>query len=240
MCPLSSIIPRLARFSLSLTSRSRSLLASFPPQGDEWWYAGPSDPSTVTYTMYYQLPEDLVCDGESASCVLQWYWVSANSCNPPEFPSEYRLPYNLQDCTAADATYPEEFINCADIVIVDTRGAAAQYAVQRVSGSGSDSSVPPVVLYDAAQSRPRFFDPVSNQELEDTSRSVRKIDKTLAEKAAAQQFCAHKSSGTYANPASRCRSYFVCKAAGSWYFECPLGTGFDADKRRCTLLAAAC
>lgn len=207
--------------------------------GDEWFYTSPSDPSTTLYTMYYQLPEDLVCDGESASCVLQWYWVSANSCNPPEFPAAYKLPYGLEECTAPDAPYPEEFINCADIAIVDTRNAAAQYAIL-------PSDIAPVVVYGGGNGSNgsksvRFIDPVSNRELEDTSRVAKKLDKTLAEKAAARSFCASQpTKGTFANPADRCSSYFVCSDGGSWYFECPIGTSFDPNKKRCALQVPSC
>ena len=196
--------------------------------GEEWFYTKPSDPSTTEYTMYYQLPEDLVCDGERSACVLQWYWISANSCNPPGIPDQYKLKYNLQDCTAPSASYPEEFANCADISILDTRGAAEQYALKPLSNPLTN---PPIALY-TSDKVVRFIDPVTYQELEDTSKLINP-DKTLVEKAAAKAFCKDKN-GVFANPVT-CKSYFVCKDIGSWYFECPLGTAFDPSKGRCTL-----
>ena len=256
--------------------------------GEEWFYTIPSDPSTVQYTMYYQLPEDLVCNGEESACVLQWYvlqgvrsspsldahfsprclptghsgptsrplcpsnvsldcaltnrscsriryWVSANSCNPPGIPEEYRRPYSLQDCTLPSAPYPEEFVNCADIAIVDTKSGAAQYALRPLS----DPLVsPPIVLYSSGKS-PRFIDPTSHEELEDASRIVHP-DKTLVEKSAARAFCATKTSyGKFPNPAS-CKSYFLCLQEDSWYFECPLGTAYEGSKERCTLSVGRC
>jgi hypothetical protein len=121
----------------------------------------------------------------------------------------------------------------ASIAIVDNRIAAEQYSLAVPA-----LSVQPVVLYDSNKS-PRFFDPVSYEELEDTSRAVRKIDKTLAEKAAANAFCTEEvsSHGVYVNPNSGCKSYFVCNSLGSWYFECPLGTLFDASVNVCSLKA---
>lgn len=203
--------------------------------GEEWFYTIPSDPSTVQYTMYYQLPEDLVCDGDESTCVLQWYWVSANSCNPPGIPQQYKRPYSLQDCTSPSAPYPEEFVNCADISILDTRSGAAQYALRPFS---DPLAHPPIVLY-SADKTPRFIDPTSNEELEDASRIIHP-DKTLLEKAAARSFCSKKSSyGKFPNPAS-CTSYFLCRASDSWFFECPLGTAYSSSKQRCTLSTSHC
>ena len=203
--------------------------------GEEWFYTNPSDPSTVQYTMYYQLPEDLVCDGDESACVLQWYWVSANSCNPPGIPEQYRRPYNLADCLSPSAPYPEEFVNCADISVIDSRVGAAQYALKPFS----DPLVnPPLVLYSSDKS-PRFIDPESNEELEDASR-IFKPDKSLVEKAAARSFCRQQSSyGKYPNPAS-CKSYFRCSSIDSWFFECPFGTAYDPSKERCVLSTRHC
>lgn len=77
----------------------------------------------------YRLPEGLTCD----HCVLQWYWVTANTCLAPgmrdvNWPTTHSecigdggavgwVGTHLSDCGEAN-TYPEEFWNCADIKIV--------------------------------------------------------------------------------------------------------------------------
>lgn len=81
-------------------------------------------------TMRYKLPKNLICK----HCVLQWYWVTANSCNPPgqkEYFAHYDNPFGttcpsdggglgahnpaLADCGGDKV--PEEFWSCADIQI---------------------------------------------------------------------------------------------------------------------------
>lgn len=77
--------------------------------------------------MRYMLPAGVTC----AHCVLQWWWVTANSCNPPGYrdrtwpttfaqcsgdgPGAGWWGPSLRDCGDA---YPEEFWNCADVSIV--------------------------------------------------------------------------------------------------------------------------
>lgn len=78
----------------------------------------------------YQLPQGLTCD----HCVLQWYWVAANDCNPPgvvDFFKSDRAP-NWGDCPGQGEAkggwrrwetmcggekMPEEYYQCADIRI---------------------------------------------------------------------------------------------------------------------------
>lgn len=85
--------------------------------GSEFFYTNPHDPTYYEYTMYYKLPDTLICDGETSYCVIQWYWLTGNTCNPPAAPQEYRRPYNLPDCDTPEASSPEEFWNCMDVVI---------------------------------------------------------------------------------------------------------------------------
>ena len=79
--------------------------------------------------MQYRLPADVTCE----HCVLQWYWVTANTCLAPGYRnvnwptthsecsgdggSQGWWASQLGDCSAG--AYPEEFWNCADIKIVD-------------------------------------------------------------------------------------------------------------------------
>ncbi|KAG7675266.1 hypothetical protein Ndes2526B_g08133 [Nannochloris sp. 'desiccata'] len=70
----------------------------------------------------FQLPRGLTCDGVSEKCVLQFHWVTGNSCNDPLIPREYKLAY-LNTC-GVYGSWPEEFFNCADIKIVPKSAAS--------------------------------------------------------------------------------------------------------------------
>jgi len=97
-------------------------------------------------TMRYSLPTDLDCE----HCVLQWYWVTANTCAGdtyeeviPLFPATTTacdgdggsqgwipgavLPSNNMPrlCGGAGIGYPEEFWNCADITILPAAGGGS-------------------------------------------------------------------------------------------------------------------
>ena len=89
--------------------------------GQRWFYTNPQDPVSTAYNLHYQLPEDLVCDGQESHCVLQWYWMTFNTCQPSDAPVKYtRSEYHLRNCDkyeGDDFVFPEEFWNCADIVI---------------------------------------------------------------------------------------------------------------------------
>lgn len=83
----------------------------------------------------YELPSGLSCE----RCVLQWYWVSANSCNPPGVRKYFEGPdrphwgsckgqggavggfaFRQRDCGGGRTdrkSVPEEYYQCADIRI---------------------------------------------------------------------------------------------------------------------------
>lgn len=82
-------------------------------------------------TIKYRLPKHMVCE----HCVLQWFWTSANSCNPPGvidyFDGDDR-PKNWGSCVGHGGArggvargqqpcskhrFPEEYLQCADIAI---------------------------------------------------------------------------------------------------------------------------
>ncbi|KAL4448120.1 hypothetical protein ABPG75_005339 [Micractinium tetrahymenae] len=81
--------------------------------GQPFWYVPGIQ---FLFNMPYQLPQGLTCDGVSAKCILQWYWVTGNSCDPPGTPPPYSQP--LLGTCGAGAPRPEEFWNCADIRIL--------------------------------------------------------------------------------------------------------------------------
>lgn len=68
------------------------------------------------YTATYRLPRDLVCDGRRWKCVLQMHWVTGNTCSPGFFPLKHRVR-GLETC-GTRGLWPEEFWNCADIVVL--------------------------------------------------------------------------------------------------------------------------
>ncbi|PSC73577.1 chitin binding domain-containing [Micractinium conductrix] len=73
--------------------------------GDPWWYV---DNEQYLYdAMPYQLPKGLHCDGVAATCVLQWFYLTGNSCDPPGTPAPYSSPW-LGTCGTTSLNYPEE------------------------------------------------------------------------------------------------------------------------------------
>jgi len=97
------------------------------------WFLDPGQNTPFTEKVTVVFPSSLTCK----RCVLQWHWVTANSCIPPGFPPKYS---GCQGCGACggDAADPEEFWGCADIGIVprnqpkpaDTRARAYSLNMQ--------------------------------------------------------------------------------------------------------------
>ncbi len=102
--------------------------------GEPWFYTLPEDAGkSVEYEMPYQLPQDLVCDGVDSHCVLQWYWLTFNSCQTSDAPARFtRVANNMAMCDDPTASYPEEFSNLADIRILRTAGLQAHPALASV------------------------------------------------------------------------------------------------------------
>jgi hypothetical protein len=104
------------------------------PNHPEMFYINPTsyDPARNTQGNYemtakFKLPEGVTCD----HCVLQWWWLTANSCVPPgyrdfDFPkahqgdgkTDFYIP-TQEDCVGTTAG--EEFWNCADIAITSQK-----------------------------------------------------------------------------------------------------------------------
>jgi hypothetical protein len=112
--------------------------------GERWFYTSPEHGGQSTnYTMYYQLPENLECDGVSSHCVLQWYWLTFNSCQTRDSPERYTRSENrMKDCEEEGASYPEEFENLSDVVIV--KGGASDSVME--SATTKSAPVPVVLL----------------------------------------------------------------------------------------------
>ena len=103
-------------------------------RGERFYYMGMGDPEWSTYRAYYQLPEDLVCDGVDSHCVLQWYWMTFHRCESANAPEKYTRGRVRCEDHDADPPYPEEFWNVADILILPPgspgKSPAASYAIR--------------------------------------------------------------------------------------------------------------
>lgn len=84
--------------------------------GERFYYMGPYDPEWTTYNVYYQLPEDLICDGVESHCVLQWYWLTFHRCEAADAPERYTRGILRCENHDVNPPYPEEFWNVADIL----------------------------------------------------------------------------------------------------------------------------
>jgi hypothetical protein len=75
------------------------------------WFIDPGQSTPFVQKVTVVFPSALTCK----RCVLQWHWLTANSCQPPGLPPKYGC--NCGACGGGGAD-PEEFWNCADIGIV--------------------------------------------------------------------------------------------------------------------------
>ena len=98
------------------------------------YYFGSPDFNNEGFIMRFKLPEGLFGD----EVLLQWWYVTANSCYPPGYDEYYAansyLPkdfYNsvTEECTPDQYTeefysgeWPERFVNCAEITVVPQDG----------------------------------------------------------------------------------------------------------------------
>jgi hypothetical protein len=106
--------------------------------GDAWYHLGTVNQGS--YSTPYQLPAGLTCDGMTSRCVLQFYYLTGNSCTPPGEPRQYTT--GATATCGAGAAYPEEFWNCADIVITKAGpGGPSPAASPSPVASPSPSSV---------------------------------------------------------------------------------------------------
>ena len=101
--------------------------------GEPWQFFGGDNGK-----MQYRLPKDMTCK----NCVLQWYWATANSCNPRGMKEyfEGKNKPNWGDCPGDGGSNggvalgsaecggeksPEEFWGCADVTISNDGSAPA-------------------------------------------------------------------------------------------------------------------
>ncbi|GAQ81830.1 hypothetical protein KFL_000920150 [Klebsormidium nitens] len=96
------------------------------------WSADASDPACNTctsggggpdwrhaslYNMSYVIPDDIRCNAVDSKCVLQFSYVTGNSCNPPGTPCPSTFCKQSVSTTECVRDVNEVFRNCADITI---------------------------------------------------------------------------------------------------------------------------
>lgn len=183
--------------------------------GSSRYYVGQM-PSGESYIAHYQLPMGLTCDGVTAKCVLQWHYVTGNSCNPPGTPDRYGASY-LATCGAPYAPYPEEFWNCADIVIMPRMG--------RKTPSPTPKKSPP-------SPKPKQIRRMSPPPPPPPKNSAGKGNKCAAKDA--QCICkAFGQDGLFPDIANKCYGFVSCSSSNAWYQMCPPGLKFDSEIMAC-------
>lgn len=83
-----------------------------------------------TVTMRYKIPAHFITGD---NYVLQWHWVTGNTCRGPDYPTSSFFPKSYEDCEGDGGSigwlptrgecikknlYPEEFWNCADVRLI--------------------------------------------------------------------------------------------------------------------------
>lgn len=132
----------------SCESRRDRWCAPIDPLYPSRWYLPCGKPKgTDIYgkgKIKYKLPVGLVCE----HCVLQWYWVSANGCNPPgvvRFFKSNRGPqwgqckgqggaiggWRRWEALCGGKDFAEEYYQCADVRIRSKGGVASRPAPPR-------------------------------------------------------------------------------------------------------------
>eukprot|EP00045_Choanoeca_perplexa_P017020 m.238501 g.238501 ORF g.238501 m.238501 type:complete len:415 (-) comp17429_c0_seq19:1890-3134(-) len=95
------------------------------PRHPNRWYLPPNSggySAQFVYKAQFKLPDNVTC----THCVLQWWYVTANSCLPPDY-NQFNFPTSSwwsPGLSACGTVYGEEFWNCADVAILDGGSAA--------------------------------------------------------------------------------------------------------------------
>lgn len=202
-------------------------VASAQAPGDPYLHIGDSTIGSGTYEAYYQLPPGLTCDGVNTRCVLQWYYLTGNSCVPPNEPAKYVGTSGMAEC-GGNAPYPEEFWNCADIKIAPAGSSPTPTLTPQTSPSVSSPSPVPSPTPSPSST------PVPNPSPTLTPTPTSSPSTSPAPSSTPAAFCASKGSyGFFADRATKCHSYFRCEATGSWYFTCPSQLAFNDAAQTC-------
>ncbi len=203
--------------------------------GDRYYHLGPSPPASgYTYETAYQLPSGLTCDGVNQRCVIQWYYLTGNSCTPPNEPTEYLgSSGNIGEC-GQGAPYPEEFWNCADVVIKSAGGSPTPSSPVPLPSPSPVASPSPSPVPSPSPSPIPVPSPSPVAKSPPPPKASPSPSPVPASPSPASSFCSTKGAyGFFADKASGCKSYYRCEATGSWFFSCPSGLLFSEPISAC-------
>lgn len=179
--------------------------------GDVWYYPNGDDYETSTWV----LPSGVTCDGVNSRCVLRWNYLTGNTCTGEGTPAKWALSW-LPMCLDPNAEFPEQFWNCADIVIAESSTTRSNTA----SPSPNASSPPPPPSPRASPPPPP---PSPSPATSYTTCSSRD----------SYCFCSQRPSGMYADEAGACAFYYVCLPYRYYSMPCPTGLLFNAATEAC-------
>ncbi|KAK3281481.1 hypothetical protein CYMTET_10732 [Cymbomonas tetramitiformis] len=173
--------------------------------------------SGMGFRHHWRLPEGLHCE----QCLLQWYYLTANSCNPPgyhdyPFPSSSWWKSALGDCSEipgdGDGT-PEQFWNCADIAIT---------ADGEPAPSSGPTSPPPPTSSPMASPPPAGFPFQSPYPPSAPRPSPGAVS------------CEGQPDGVHQNIADlTCKTFYNCATGAGGLVTCPEGLLFSAPAGAC-------
>jgi len=245
VCPIDNVVPMPVPTEEcfrdnKLTFVSDELYGAVPdPNYPERGYIAPASKATwsngtpgeqpvvgAEYKMKFKLPEGVAGD----VVLLQWYYLTANSCKhegyaeydfPEEWGSDVKLYKALPDCEDVPEDgkgVPEQFWNCAEIKVV-SGGPGDHYPLIRNPDSDAASFV--------ASSEP---DVLSREDLE----MMYLISDVLPEEAPEPVPCAN-SDATYYEATPDCTGYYICMggSAGETYYCVGGDMLYDAAKQMC-------
>ena len=203
--------------------------------GTDRYFIGPTSDSW-NYNIKYQLPDGLSCDGIASRCVLQWHYVTGNSCDPPATPSKYGSG-QLPVCSSGEGAVPEEFWNCADITI-NPRDGPAPTPPSPVPEPPSPTPAPtpaptppptPAPTPSPTPAPTPAPSPTPAPTPSPTPEPPTPTPGPLDPKA----FCEDKPNGSYADVSSDCTKYVVCEKTGAFLMDCPPGLAYNAAGNYC-------
>lgn len=189
--------------------------------GQPWWYMpndiDVDDYSKVyltdgTYILKYVLPSTLECDGITARCVFQWYYLTGNSCQAPDTAPAYvtSVPF------CGNGSYPEEFWN---IKIFPT------------------GQVPPITLRPPP---PPFPPPAPNPPYPPPAPagSGPPPVNSNCSQGDATCFCnwartAYPEGGVFGDTSTNCQFYYECTKTQGWHRPCGAGLMFARTTNAC-------
>eukprot|EP00889_Picochlorum_renovo_P001640 jgi/Picre1/28670/NNA_004070.t1 len=215
------------------------------------FYTTPGDPWDEEYTMYYRLPDDVVCDGIDSRCVIQWHWITANTCNPPGIPEEYSRSSNIATCgdrvpvpdpipdTPSPTTNPESTDAAAEFCKISkdtgkefglyadvSRGCKHYFSCEQ--GESFEKECPEGTLFsDSLQLCAQDSDVICQIQDPDQSTATKFCTSVLSK--------GNEAGVYYADEESGCKDYYFCEESTSSSHKCPEGALFNQNTQQCDI-----